>query len=160
MDLQLTWRGDYAVRAAISLARAWEGGDYRKIREVAAEMEIPARYTPEILSLLLRAGLAQARAGRSGGYKLTRPPTEISLLEVIESSEGQLMTQRCVLSGGPCHWQGTICAVHPMLEAAGRALTDALRSASLDSVVHFDRELWKDYLGTPAATPGPEQTDG
>lgn len=153
MDLQLTWRGDYAVRAAISLARAWEGAGYRKIREVAAEMEIPARYTPEILALLLRAGLAQARAGRSGGYRLTRPPAEISLLEVIEASEGTLIVERCVLSGGPCHWQGTICAVHPMLEAAGKALTDALRTASLDSVVHFDRELWKDYLGAPAATP-------
>jgi Rrf2 family protein len=146
MDLQLTWRGDYAMRAASALARSWPSGEYRKIREVAAEMEIPLRYTPEILALLQRAGLAQARAGRSGGYILSRPPSEISLLEVIEASEGPLVSERCVMSGGPCHWQGTVCAVHPMLEAAGKALTDTLRRQTLASVVTFDRELLEKYV--------------
>jgi Rrf2 family protein len=146
MDLQLTWRGDYSMRAAIALARSWPGGDYLKIREVAAEMEIPFRYTAEILSILQRSGLAEARAGRKGGYRLTRDPAEISLLEVIEASEGELKAERCVLSGGPCHWQGTICAVHPMLASAATALTDSLRSQSLASVVSFDRTLWSDYL--------------
>jgi hypothetical protein len=34
-----------------------------------------------------------------------------------------------------------ICAVHPMLETAGNALIDSLRSQTLASVVNFDREL-------------------
>ena len=135
------------MRAAVALARNW-GGEYRKIREVAEEMNIPLRYTPEILGILQRAGLAEARAGRNGGYRLSRDPSDISLLEVIEASEGDLKSQRCVMSGGPCHWQGTICAVHPMLEAAGNALTDSLRSQTLSSVVNFDQSLWKDYLRT------------
>lgn len=146
MDLQLTWRGDYALRAAIALGRHWQAGEYRKIREVAEEMEIPLRYTPEILSLLLRAGLAEARAGRRGGYRLRRSPAEINLLEVIEAAEGPLATHRCVISGGPCHWQGKVCAVHPMLEQAANALTASLRSAALESVVTFDRDLLRQAL--------------
>jgi Rrf2 family protein len=149
MDVQLTWRGDYAMRAAIALARSWSGDDYRKIREIADEMAIPLRYTPEILSLLQRAGLAQAKAGRQGGYKLTKPPAEISLLDVIEASEGPLVSERCVMSGGPCHWHETICAVHPMIASATKALTDSLRSQSLDSVVNFDRNLWQQHLAGP-----------
>jgi Rrf2 family protein len=129
------------MRAAAALARSWDSHEYRKIREISEAMAIPVRYTPEILSLLQRAGLAQARAGRSGGYMLSRPPEEISLLEVIEASEGPLASQRCVMSGGPCHWHGMICAVHPMLETAGNALIDSLRSQTLASFVNFDREL-------------------
>jgi Rrf2 family protein len=138
------------MRAAAALARSWDSHEYRKIREISEAMAIPARYTPEILSLLQRAGLAQARAGRSGGYMLSRPPAEISLLEVIEASEGPLASQRCVMSGGPCHWHDMICAVHPMLESAGNALTDSLRSQTLASVVNFDRELWQQHSGGPA----------
>ena len=140
------------MRAAMALARSWGNGNYRKIREVAEEMSIPQRYTPEILGILQRAGIAEARAGRNGGYRLSRDPAEISLLEVIEASEGSLKSQRCVMSGGPCHWQDTVCAVHPMLEAAGNALTSSLRSQSLASAVNFDQTLWKDYLRTHEET--------
>jgi Rrf2 family protein len=88
MDLALTRRGDYAVRAALCLARRADGG-YVKIREVAAAMALPPSYTPQVLRLLAAAGLAEARAGRGGGYRLTRPPGEVALLEVVEAAEGQ-----------------------------------------------------------------------
>ena len=62
MDLALTRRGDYAVRAALCLAqRAGEGG-YVKIREVAQAMALLASSTPHVLRLLAEAGLAEARA--------------------------------------------------------------------------------------------------
>ena len=78
---------------------------------------------------------------------LSRPPSEISLLEVIEASEGPLASQRCVLSGGPCHWQDTICAFHPMLDAAQKAFTESLRRETLASVVRVDEGLWRRYAG-------------
>src|SRR3954447_15982756 len=90
LDLQLTKRGDYAVRAALSLARASGGGGYRKIREIAAEMSIPERYTHEILTLLVRGSLVAALAGKQGGYRLRDAPADVSLLQVIEAAEGPL----------------------------------------------------------------------
>jgi Rrf2 family transcriptional regulator, iron-sulfur cluster assembly transcription factor len=110
MDLALTRRGDYAVRAALCLARRHDGG-YVKIREVAATMALPASYTPQVLRLLAEGGLAEARAGRDGGYRLTRPPGQVALLEVVEAAEGGFRLERCILRGGPCHWEQA-CAVH------------------------------------------------
>jgi Rrf2 family iron-sulfur cluster assembly transcriptional regulator len=141
LDLQLTKRGDYAVRAAVSLARASAVGGYRKIREIAAEMAIPERYTHEILTLLVRGGLVEALAGKQGGYKLRHAPVDVTLLQVIEAAEGPLRLDRCALSGGPCHWQGTICAVHPMLEDACNALTASMRSRSLADILAMDERL-------------------
>jgi hypothetical protein len=46
MDLALTRRGDYAVRAALCLANWGGDGRYVKIREVAQAMALPASYTP------------------------------------------------------------------------------------------------------------------
>jgi Rrf2 family protein len=100
MDLTLSMRGDYVVRAALGLARAWETAGYRKIRDITDEMALPATYTPQILGHLARAGLATARAGRDGGYRLSRPPEEITMLEVVEAAEGDLLLGRCTLRGG------------------------------------------------------------
>jgi len=141
LDLQLTKRGDYAVRAALSLARASGDGGYRKIREIAAEMSIPERYTHEILTLLVRGSLVEAMAGKQGGYRLRHAPTDVSLLQVIEAAEGPLRLDRCTLSGGPCHWQDTSCAVHPMLEDACKALTTSMGAQSLADVLAMDERL-------------------
>ena len=141
MDLQLTKRGDYAVRAAISLARANGDGSYRKIREIAEEMSIPPQYTHEILTLLVRANLVEAMAGKQGGYRLRSTPAGVTLLQVIEAAEGPLRVDRCTLSGGPCHWQDTVCAVHPMLEDACKALTTSMASRTLADVLAMDDKL-------------------
>jgi Rrf2 family protein len=140
MDLALTRRGDYAVRAALCLARWGGDGRYVKIREVARTMVLPASYTPQVLRLLADAGLAEARAGRDGGYRLTRPPGEIALLEVVEAAEGAFTLERCILRGGPCHWEQA-CAVHAAWSAAVQACRDSLRRTSLADLVAADLRI-------------------
>ncbi len=141
MDLTLTRRGDYVVRAAISLAAAWDGnGAYRKIREIAGEMRLPPSYTPQLLGVLAKARLAEAKAGRDGGYRLTRHPDEISLLQVIEAAEGDLVSRRCPLRGGPCRWDD-VCALHPTWSKASEAIRATLAGTSLLEVARVDRHL-------------------
>ena len=149
MDLQLTKRGDYTIRAAVSLARGWPEGGYRKLREISDEMAIPLRYTHEIVSLLVKAGLAEALSGKNGGYRLVRDPAGISFLDVVEAGEGALRLDRCALSGGPCHWQQTICAVHPAIEDAARALTTSLRARTLAQVLDLDHRLQAQHPESP-----------
>jgi Rrf2 family transcriptional regulator, iron-sulfur cluster assembly transcription factor len=140
MDLALTRRGDYAVRAALCLAQRSGDGGYVKIREVAQIMALPASYTPQVLRLLAEAGLAGARAGRDGGYRLTRPPGEVLLLEVVEAAEGAFTLERCILRGGPCHWEQA-CAVHAAWAAAVQACRDSLRATTLADLVAADARL-------------------
>jgi Rrf2 family protein len=140
LDLQLSRRGDYTLRAAISLGRNF-GGGYRKLREIADEMAIPFRYTHEIVSLLVKAGFAEALAGKQGGYRLVRSPKTITVLDLIEAGEGPLRTTRCALRDGPCHWQDTVCAVHATLEESTRALTTALQGSTLADVIATDELL-------------------
>ena len=66
MNLTLTRRGDYVLRAALCLGRAWDERPYSKVRDVAAERDLPASYTPQILTMLVKAGLAEAGAASAG----------------------------------------------------------------------------------------------
>lgn len=108
MELTLTKRGDYLVRAAICLARAYGGSDYCKIREVAEAMELPRSYTPQILGVLVQAGWAEAKAGREGGYWLRRDPARISLLEWSRRERGRCARRGARCGAGPA--DGTTCA--------------------------------------------------
>jgi Rrf2 family protein len=149
MDLTLSRRGDYVVRAAIALAAAWDGdGAYRKIREVAEEMALPPSYTPQLLGILARAGLAEAKAGPAGGYRLRRSPEKISVLEVIEAAEGTLASRRCAIRGGPCRWDD-VCALHPTVVKAAEAIRGTLAATTLAEVAAVDRSL--DATGSPIA---------
>jgi Rrf2 family transcriptional regulator, iron-sulfur cluster assembly transcription factor len=140
VDLALTRRGDYAVRAALCLARGGGDGRYVKIREVARTMALPPSYTPQVLRLLADAELAEARAGRDGGYRLTRLADKIPLLDVVEAAEGTFALNRCILRGGPCHWDQA-CAVHAAWSAAVQACRDSLRRTTLADLVEADKRI-------------------
>jgi Rrf2 family iron-sulfur cluster assembly transcriptional regulator len=137
MRLELTKRGDYAVRAMLALARA-DGAGLLSARRIAEAMDIPGRFLPQVLSDLGRAGLVAAAPGRSGGYRLARDAAAISLLEVIEAVEGDSRRRSCVLRGGPCGRDG-FCDVHEVFftgqdlllaQLAGSRLSDLASPAT------------------------------
>ena len=140
MRLELGRRADYAIRAAVDLARHAADGGRRKARDIAEAMEIPSSYVPQILAELVRAGLVSSEAGRSGGYVLARPPEQISLLEVVRSVDGEMVSTVCVLRGGPCRWDD-MCAVHVPWARAQQAMLGSLEQASLGDLVEIDAAL-------------------
>src|SRR5262249_39321891 len=68
--------------------------------------------------------------GRGGGYLLVRSPARLTILEVIEASEGDTRLARCVLRGVACRTTD-VCEVHAVLDEAQRALRDRLSLATL-----------------------------
>jgi Rrf2 family protein len=129
MRLTLTKRGDYAVRAMLALARAPDGR-LISVRRIAEEMTIPVRFLPQVMGDLVAAGLVEATTGRAGGYRLARPATEVSLLDVVEAVEGDSRRRMCVLRGGPCGLDGH-CDVHDVFIDAQDAMLEALGRARL-----------------------------
>jgi len=149
MDMTLSKRGDYVVRSALCLARAYAGGEHRKIREVVAEMNVPPTFASQILADLVRAGLATSRAGKAGGYRLVRPPEEVSLLQVVEAGEGPLRSERCALGEGPCRWE-QVCPLHETWGAATAALRDTLGRTSLAAIAERDEAIERSAYPVPA----------
>ncbi len=140
MRMELGKRADYAIRAAVDLARHVHEGERRKARAIAEDMAIPVSYVPQILAELVRAGIAVSVAGPGGGYALAREPAEVNLLEVIEAIDGELVSTSCVLRSGPCRWDD-MCAVHVPWARAQYAMLDTLAQTDLAELVANDRAL-------------------
>lgn len=127
--MELTKRGDYAVRAVLALART-PAGKLLSVRRIAEEMSIPVRFLPQVMGDLVAAGIVEATTGRAGGYRLTRPSSAISVLDVVEAVEGDSRRRTCVLRGGPCGLDGH-CDVHDLFFEAQDAMLQVLGQARL-----------------------------
>jgi Rrf2 family iron-sulfur cluster assembly transcriptional regulator len=152
MKLELTRRAAYAIRAVITLARE-DGGDVVPASTIAREMHIPVRFLPQVLGDLSRAGLVEARLGRSGGYRLTKSPAAVSLLDVIEATEGDTRRRSCVLTGLPCGESAETCDVHELFSDAQAALLERLGSANIADVVTSDGQRSSAELAAGATRP-------
>jgi Rrf2 family protein len=83
---------DYACRALCALAAA--DGQALTADELAGEQDLPVRFLRGILNELRRVGIVSSQRGNEGGYRLARPPTEVTLGEVLRRLEGPLAEVR------------------------------------------------------------------
>ena len=96
--MRTTAKVDYAVRAAIELARVYPDDDSRPLpltRQAIADAQgIPSKFLEHILADLKRSQLVGSVRGADGGYWLYRPPAEISMADIIRAAEGPLADVR------------------------------------------------------------------
>ena len=149
MDVTLSKRGGYAARAAICLARAYETGKLKKLREISAEMEIPRTFVSQILGDLVHAGIAVSSFGRDGGHRLARPPEQITVAEVVEAAEGSLVSERCALGDGPCRWQ-SVCPLHETMSTATASMRKILDATTLATLAERDAAICAGTYPIPA----------
>lgn len=81
--------------------------------EICRTQEIPTTFLAKITRPLLKRGILSAVRGVGGGFRLGRPPDTISLLEVIETLQGPLHFNKCLMGPGTCDREG-VCPVHPV----------------------------------------------
>jgi len=99
---------------------------------LAALHDVSPSYLAKHLQALSRAGLVRSTQGQAGGYELTRPAEQITVLDVVDAVEGSSAAFVCteIRQRGPC-------AAPPEACAAPCAIARAMRSAELA----WEREL-------------------
>ena len=90
--MRISAKADYALRAAIELARKEDGPTKRTA--IATAQAIPLKFLENILIDLRHAGLVRSQRGADGGYWLARPAAEVSVADVIRAVEGPLASVR------------------------------------------------------------------
>lgn len=86
--MQVSAKTQYACIAILELSRNYHSKEPVRIRNIAQEHDIPARFLVQILIQLRNAGLVQSTRGAAGGYKLARDPRSVSLKEVMNAVDG------------------------------------------------------------------------
>lgn len=96
--LKVSTKGRYAVRIMVYLALAKSDRPSRK-QDIADSEEISADYVEQILIRLRAGGLVISHRGARGGFTLSREPHQITVLEVLEATEGPMELAPCIEAG-------------------------------------------------------------
>ena len=94
-SMKLSLRGEYTLRALVVLGQNYQRTIVR-IQSISEQQNIPKRFLEQILNDLKSAGVVESKRGVAGGYRLARPPEQITLAEVIRHMQGALAPVSCV----------------------------------------------------------------
>ena len=92
--LRLSKKADYALIAMKHLALRPDQAA-SSAREIAEQYDIPVELMAKVLQRLAREGLLASHQGTRGGYQLSRPPSNISVADVIQAVDGPLTVTAC-----------------------------------------------------------------
>lgn len=109
------------------------------LKDIAKREDISEKYLSLIVIPLRGAGLIQSIRGAHGGYRLTRKPAEITMLDVLSALEGEICLVDCVKDTKRCSRIST-CPTRDIWGMLGQKISETLRSVTLADLVQTRRQ--------------------
>lgn len=130
----ISTRGRYALRILVDLAEN-QGEGYITLREAAERQDISEKYLESIVKDLVKDRYVEGVRGKGGGYRLARPAGEISVLEVLRSTDGTVSPVACLEEESePCP-RAPVCRTLPLWEGLNKIVTEYLSGFTVQDLV-------------------------
>jgi Rrf2 family cysteine metabolism transcriptional repressor len=134
--VKISTKGDYGLRALVELAQQFETREPVQVKDIARRQRIPEEYLGQLMVGLRRAGLVHSVRGAAGGYLLARPPSEMTVAQVLETLEGPLalvdgLSGPAATEGGR---RGPGAAIRELWWEATQAALTVLRGMSIQDL--------------------------
>jgi Rrf2 family protein len=154
--VKLSRRGEYALRALISLGIAAEvGRKLVQVSELASNEQLPAKFLEQIMHDLKAAGLVTSVRGKYGGYRLAQPARTVSIGSVVRLLDGPLAPIGCVSQTAyeKCSCPDeSHCGLRMIMLDVRNAISGILDRYTLADIVEVTlRKLRRDNLPIPFA---------
>ena len=131
LTMQITRETDYAIRCIVYLSSRTDRTVM--VDEIAREMATPKSFLAKILQKLAKAAIVTSFRGVKGGFRLSRQPRDITLLDVIEAVEGEIALNACAIDSTACDFSST-CAVHPIWIKLRGEFNELLRQHNFEDI--------------------------
>ena len=89
--MKISVKVDYACRVLAEMARLHGAGTLAQIEQLAAVEAVPPNFLAQILGSLRDGGVVTSKRGIQGGYALARPPEQITLYDIMQAIDGELL---------------------------------------------------------------------
>jgi Rrf2 family protein len=136
--MKITAQEEYGIRCLLQLARRAHENQPVTVREVAASESLSFAYAEKLLRVLSLAGLAESTRGTRGGYRMTRPPEQVTMGQAIRALGG-FVTQSdlCARFTGQddCCVHTTDCGLRPVWATVNLHVERLLDSMPLSSIL-------------------------
>ncbi len=130
--MKITTRGRYAVMALVSLAE-FSRGNPVPIQFIARQDSIPGSYLQQLFLRLRKKNIVKSVRGPGGGFILSRPPSEITVGEIIRTAEGKKSVVGCRNSGRQCS-KINKCRTQEMWDTLEGRIDEFLDSITLEDL--------------------------
>lgn len=131
--MDLNTKGRYAVMAMADIVKHGKEGAV-SLSAIAERQQLSQAYLEQLFQPLRRVGLVTSSRGRTGGYELSRPASEITVAEIMAAVEEPTRMTRC--DGGYLGCVGgEKCLTHELWSALGDHISDFLSGITLADVV-------------------------
>ncbi len=123
---------DYALLAMVYLAAHWKQSP-ASVRKLASQEHISYSLLRKLMQKLCNSGFVESSMGSKGGFSLSRQPSEINVLEIIETIQGPLRLNRCLLGLDICSRRKG-CLIGPKLVKLQNYMKDYLHGITLEDL--------------------------
>jgi Rrf2 family protein len=136
--MRISSKGEYGLRALFDLAQRYGTGPVQS-HDIHLRQGIDENYLNQILISLRKAGLIESVRGPQGGHRLARPPSQITLLEVVTALEGPLLANDNVRETGSTTQELDLDIIRVVWAGARDALESYLSSLTLEELTQRKR---------------------
>lgn len=131
----ISTKARYALRVMVDLTEHQNCGQV-PLKDIAARQNISEKYLEIIIKILVKGKILKGMRGKGGGYKLTRPPKEYLLGEIIELTEGPLVPVSCLAPDAETCPRREQCITLPLWQKYNTLTHDFFYSITLEDLVN------------------------
>jgi len=137
--IRLSTKGRYGMRLMLNLALNYEEGKEAVVlKSISEEEALSIRYLEQIIIPLKLRKFVKSVRGAGGGYTLARPPSQITVCEILEVLEGFCTLVDCVEDEAYCD-RRTTCATYELWKEASALLHDYFSSKTLQDLIAISK---------------------
>lgn len=137
--MKISTRGRYSLRMMIDLASHYNEG-FISLKDISSRQGISKKYLEQIIPFLNRSSLLNANKGHMGGYQLAKPPSAITVREILESAEGSLVPVSCMENTPNLCENYSGCLTFPIYMGLYEVVTKYLEGITLQDVIERGRD--------------------
>lgn len=124
------------MMALADLAAAGGGQRAVPLQEISDRQAISLSYLEQLFARMRQAGLVSGVRGPGGGYRLSRPASEVRIADVIAAVNEPIKTTRCKDGAlKSCQGKAGRCIAHDLWEELGRQIHGFLAAVTLEDVI-------------------------
>lgn len=128
--MKISTRGRYGLMAMEILKDNYNIQNI-SVKTIATEKNISEAYLEQLFSLMKNSGLVVSTRGAQGGYKLSRPPEEITIGEILNSLEGDMELSCCDGETYECESASGTCRMKSVLDKIESGINQVTESITL-----------------------------
>lgn len=132
LSLSLSNTAEYALRAMTILSLEAKDGAINA-RDLAGKTRVPVHYLNKIMKRLAAAGLVESAKGHGGGFRLGKPASRISYLDILKVVGYNFESRQCVFGWEACR-NDRPCPMHDSWSKANDNFVAWARQTSLASL--------------------------